>query len=167
MHTVTPKILKVIALYIVPERQLKRTIQDLFIAGSETLNTTLKWCYMFMALHPDIQQRVQDEIEQVVGSGRLPTIKDRDQLPYTEATLMECQRRGNIALFSVPRCTTEDVSVNGYTIPKGAWIFVNRWGLHASPKYWKSPDKFDPTRFLDEKGVLTKPQAFAPFGMGK
>ena len=70
-------------------------------------------------------------------------------------------------LFSVPRCTTEDTKLYGYDIPKGTWIFVNRWGLHAAQKYWPNPARFDPTRFLNKEGVVIWPEAFVPFGMGK
>jgi len=81
------------------ESHLRRTIQDLFISGSETVTTTLKWSFLFMVLHRDVQQKVFDEIDRVVGSGRLPTMKDKTRMPYTQATIMECQRVGNIALF--------------------------------------------------------------------
>lgn len=148
------------------EPQLRRTIQDLFITGSETMNTTMKWVMLFMALHPEVQQKVQSEIDHVVGRSRLVSMRDKPQMPYTEATIMECQRLGNIALFSVPRCALADTTINGYDIPKGTWLFVNRWGTHASTKYWKMPSVFDPTRFLDENNVVRKPDAFVPFGMG-
>ena len=71
-----------------------------------------------MSVHEEIQSRVQSEIDHVIGR-RFPSMRDRDKMPYTEATIMECQRLGNIALFSVPRCTTEETKLNGYTIPKG------------------------------------------------
>ena len=74
---------------------------------------------------------------------------------------------GNIALFSVPRCTTEDTVVGGYHIPRGTWVFVNRWGLHASPRYWPNPQKFDPRRFIDKNGEVSQPEAFSPFGVGE
>ncbi len=96
---------------ILAEKHLRRTIQDLFIAGTETTNTTLKWSLLFMTLNPAVQQAVQAEIDAVIGTGRLPTMKDKQRMPYTEATLMECQRLGNIALFSVPRCVTQDTQV--------------------------------------------------------
>ena len=64
-----------------------------------------------MALNPDVQRKVQAEIDDVIGSGRLPTMKDKPNLVFTEATLLECQRFGNIALFSVPRCVTHDTKV--------------------------------------------------------
>ena len=93
------------------EKHLKRAIQDLFIAGTETTNTTLKWSLLFMALNTDVQRGVQAEIERVIGSSRLPTMKDKPEMVYTHATIMECQRVANIALFSVPRCATRATKV--------------------------------------------------------
>ena len=101
------------------ERQLQRCIQDLFIAGTETISTSLKWAFLFMVCYPEVQKKVQEELDLVVGSGRQPTMKDRDELPYTYATLMECQRAGNIALFSVPRVASQDTTINGHLVPKG------------------------------------------------
>jgi cytochrome P450 len=102
----------------------------------------------------------------VLGN-RLATMADRVQLPFTEATMMECQRLGNIALFNVPRCTTADTIVNGYHVPRGTWVFANRWGVHSSTRYWKNPSEFDPTRFIDERGRIIRHEALVPFGMGK
>ena len=143
-------------------------IQDFFIAGTESVNVTLSWTLLFMAVHPDVQQNVRREIDDTIGRERPATMKDRLRLPYTVATLMECQRLGNIALFNVPRCTLEPVVVNGFEIPRGAWVFANRWGLHMSPRYWDRPQEFDPRRFLNASGDgVRQSEAWSPFGMGK
>ena len=60
-----------------------------------------------------------------------------------------------------------DCIVNGYNIPKGTWVFVNRWGVHKAPQYWKQPNAFDPTRFLDKDNRVFHPDTFIPFGMGE
>ena len=131
------------------------------------MNSTLKWAFLFMAIHQTAQARVFQEIDNVLGSARTVSMRDRQNMPVTESTLMECQRLGNIALFSVPRCTTEDTVACGQFIPKGTWVFVNRWGVHASTKYWKRPKAFEPDRFLDENGKVVRPPAFIPFGIGE
>ena len=102
----------------------------------------------------------------IVGS-RMPSMSDKVSLPFTEATLMECQRFANITLFNVPRCTLADTTVNGYRVPRGTWVFVNRWGVHSSTRYWNEPSKFDPTRFLDQQGQVLHNEALVPFGIGK
>lgn len=79
---------------------------------------------------------------------------------------MECQRCGNITLFNVPHSTLADTMVNGYRIPRDTWVFANRWGMHSSTRYWKDPERFDPSRFLDEHGHIVRNEALVPFGMG-
>jgi len=80
---------------------------------------------------------------------------------------MECQRLGNIALFNVPRAALQDTTLMGHHIPRGTWVFANRWGLHMSTKYWKHPERFQPERFLDTDGCARKHEALHPFGMGE
>ena len=68
---------------------LKAVISDLFFAGMETTTTTLKWFILYMMAYPEVQSRVQAEMDQVVGRERLPGLDDRENLPYTRAVLME------------------------------------------------------------------------------
>ena len=80
---------------------LKVTLFDLFLAGSETTSTTLTWAALYMVRYPEIQTRVQEELDQVVGGDRLPSMKDKADLPYTEAVVMEIQRHANIVPMGV------------------------------------------------------------------
>ena len=68
-----------IYLNIPPEEQLLVNAMDLFSAGSETTATTLAWAVCFMIIHPDVQKKVQQEIDQVLGD-RTPTLDDRGRL---------------------------------------------------------------------------------------
>nr|XP_006823372.1 PREDICTED: cytochrome P450 2B11-like [Saccoglossus kowalevskii] len=77
-----------------------------------------------MVLHPEIQDRVFNEIDQAVGANRLPRLDDRKNLSYTEATLLEIQRFGSIAPLSLPHCALKDTSLGGYTIPKGTELII-------------------------------------------
>ena len=61
--------------------------------------------------------------------------------------------------------TTATTYVNGHRIPKGTWIFVNRWGVHMSARYWVNPDEFRPERFIHGNKVHV-PNTFIPFGIG-
>ena len=80
---------------------LRNTLFDLFLAGSETTSTTPTWAALYMVRYPEIQTRVQEELDQVVGGDRLPSMKDRAGLPYTEAVIMEIQRHANIVPMGV------------------------------------------------------------------
>lgn len=68
---------------------LKAVISDLFFAGMETTTTTLKWFILYMMAYPEVQSRVQAEMDQVVGREQLPGLDDRKNLPYTCAVIME------------------------------------------------------------------------------
>uniref|UniRef100_H9H5W2 Uncharacterized protein n=1 Tax=Monodelphis domestica TaxID=13616 RepID=H9H5W2_MONDO len=107
---------------------------DLFLAGTETTSTTLRWALLYMALCPEIQGKIQAEIDRVVGQSRLPTMADRENMPYTNAAVHEIQRMGNIVPFNVPRMSTVDTTVAGYHVPK-----VNNWnGLPCLKSPWPS-----------------------------
>ncbi len=123
---------------------LMTTVINLFVAGTDTTGTTLRWGLMLMAKYPHIQgkntvksrvfpnfwiqwcpkdvldlcaDRVQEEIDRVIG-GRQPVVEDRKKLPYTDAVIHETQRLANIAPLSLPHVTSCDVTFNGYFIKK-------------------------------------------------
>ena len=79
---------------------------DLFEGGSETTSTTLSWSVLYIALHPEIQQKCQIEIDEEIGS-RPPTIEDVPNLPYVMACLMETQRLSIMAPASLPHYLTK------------------------------------------------------------
>lgn len=80
-----------------------------------------------MTLHSEVQRKAQEEIDRVVGSHRLPTFDDRDNLPYVEAVVKECFRWHPIAPMGIPHVSTEDDVCEGYLIPKGAMVIPNIW----------------------------------------
>ncbi|CAG0896002.1 unnamed protein product, partial [Darwinula stevensoni] len=61
------------------ELQLWANVSDLFFAGSETTTNGIHWCILFLLRHPDKQERLQSEVDQVVGKDRLPSLDDRQQ----------------------------------------------------------------------------------------
>ncbi|KAM5255866.1 cytochrome P450 2U1 [Ctenodactylus gundi] len=142
-------------------------IGDLFIAGTDTTTNSLLWCLLYMALNPDVQEKVHKEIDRVIGPDRAPSLTDKAQMPYTEATIMEVQRLTVVVPLSIPRMTTEKTVLQGYTIPKGTVVLPNLWSVHRDPAIWEKPDDFYPDRFLDDQGQLLKKETFMPFGIGK
>ena len=82
---------------------LKVTLFDLFVAGSETTSTTLTWAALYMVRYPEVQKKVQEELDNVVGVNRSPSMTDKPNLPYTEAVLMEIQRHSNVLPLGVLR----------------------------------------------------------------
>lgn len=80
-----------------------------------------------MTLYPEVQRKAQEEIDNVVGTRRLPSFDDREKLPYVDAIVKEVLRWHPVAPLGLPHMTTDNDIFNGYLIPKGALIISNIW----------------------------------------
>ncbi|XP_030577731.1 cytochrome P450 2J2-like [Archocentrus centrarchus] len=140
---------------------------DLFEAGTETTANTLRWALVFMMTYPDIQEKVQAELDRVIGQSRQPTLADRPNLPYTDAVIHEVQRFGNIAPLGFPRSASKDTTLGGYFIPKGTAATMILASVLFDKNEWETPDVFNPEHFLDSQGQFRKRDAFLPFSAGK
>jgi cytochrome P450 len=83
--------------------------------------------FLAMTIHPEIQARAREEIDRVVGTHRLPTFADRDNLPYVEAVYKEAFRWHPIAPMGLPHVAAQDDICEDYLIPKGAMMIPNIW----------------------------------------
>ncbi|XP_037088477.1 methyl farnesoate epoxidase-like [Pollicipes pollicipes] len=139
---------------------------DFLLAGMETTSTSLSWALLFMVKHPEVQRRVQREVDAVLG-GRAPAGADRLALPYTDAVLMEVTRRAAVVPRAVPHAATRDVRFRGYLIPRGAVVMMSLHDVHMDAAYWGDPERFRPERFLDESGAARRDPRLMPFGVGR
>nr|XP_005014115.3 cytochrome P450 2K6 [Anas platyrhynchos] len=145
---------------------LTEVVRNLFAAGTDTTSTTLRWGLLLMMKYPEIQKKVQDEIEQVLGSNP-PRTEHRTQMPYTDAVIHEIQRFANILPLNLPHETTEDVTLKGYFIPKGTYVIPLLTSVLRDKSQWEKPDTFYPEHFLDSEGKFVKKDAFMPFSAGR
>ncbi|XP_068109282.1 cytochrome P450 2D17-like [Hyperolius riggenbachi] len=152
---------------IFTENNLFTIVFDLFGAGTETTSTTLRWALLYMILYPDIQSKVHEEIDRVIGRGRSPTMADIQEMPYTYAVIHEIQRCGDISPMTLPHMTYRDMEIQEYFIPKGITIFINLSSVLKDEQVWEKPHQFYPKHFLDDNGKFVKREAFIPFSAGR
>ncbi|CAG0914187.1 unnamed protein product [Notodromas monacha] len=134
------------------DNMIKASMVDLFMAGAETTSTTLRWFFLYIVEHPKVMSRIQDEIDNVIGSHRAPSYEDHVNMPYTTASIWELWRIVTITPMGVNRQTTEEMMIGGFRVPKGANIMLHLLTIHHNDKEFDSPLEFKPERFLNEKG---------------
>jgi len=144
--------------------QLRQYLKDLFSAGTETSTSTIRWMLMYLIKFPDIQEKIHQEIDTVLGRHQTPRLTT--QLPYVSAVIQETYRIKTMVPLGLPRRTTEDVDIMGYHIPKNTQVIANLWQVHNDPRFWPDPDRFDPGRHLGEDGNFIKSSKVIPFSIG-
>ncbi|KAL7991059.1 hypothetical protein Chor_014489, partial [Crotalus horridus] len=149
------------------EGNLAQCIVDFFAAGTQTTLATLMWALLLLTNHPDIQEKVQKEIEEAFSSSVSISYQDRKKLPYTNAVIHEMQRLKYVMLFGLPRQSTKDVTMKGYHIPKRTMIIPDLRSVLLDPEQWETPEEFNPNHFLDKDGKFMEREEFLPFGIGK
>ncbi|CAK1552156.1 unnamed protein product [Leptosia nina] len=145
--------------------QLLFLLADMFGAGLDTTSVTLAWFFLYMALYPEVQERVRQEI--LTACPGESDIIDSTKLPYLMATICETQRVRSIVPVGIPHGCTQETYLGDYRIPKGTMVVPLQWAVHTDPSVWEDPDEYKPSRFLDDEGKLLKPQEFIPFQTGK
>lgn len=152
----------------VDDENLQQILSDLFMAGIETTATTLTWCFAYLAACPEVQQRVAEERQKMIGD-RMPKLSDRGNLHYFEAVIQEVLRIGTVAPLAVPHKTLYSTECGGHRIPAGTQVWYNIWGINNDAKEWDDPYSFKPERFIDEDGNLLRAadQSFLSFGAGR
>jgi cytochrome P450 len=146
------------------DEQLSSEILAMIIAGYETSSNSISWIFYQLARHPEIQDRVQAEVDEVLG-GRTPTADDLPRLTYTRMVIDETLRMFTPAWQTMRSAIAED-SIGGYRIPRGSNVYLNLYTFHRHPEFWPDPDRFDPERFAPEQVAARPRNVYQPFGSG-
>ena len=146
------------------DRQLRDEAATLILAGHETTANALSWTWMLLANHPQVSQRLTEELQTVL-KGRSPTFSDLPQLTYTDAVIKEAMRLYP-PLTDISREATQDCEIGGYFIPKGTTLIASQWVMHRDSRYFEQPEQFIPERWLDGLEKRLPKGVYFPFGGG-
>ncbi|KAI0027578.1 cytochrome P450 [Vararia minispora EC-137] len=146
----------------------------MYVVGSETQGATLEWATLALAAHPEVQRRAHAELDAAIGHARAPRVDDRAQMPYIAAIIREVLRWRPVVPSAVPHMAEEDTWYEGMFIPKGSLCLPNIVACNMDPQlYGADAARFNPARFLDEKGQLkpsladTKDEGHVTYGFGR
>ena len=136
------------------------------LAGHDTTATTLACTLGELAQRPEWQQRIRDELAEVLGDRR-PTMEDLPRLVQTGRFIRESMRLYP-ASHSLGRTPVQDEVLGGYHLPAGSSVVVYSYALHRSTEHWDNPDVFDPDRYdaVDAQTARRQKQAWMVFGSG-
>lgn len=142
----------------------------IFIAGSGTTYTTTLVAILNLLLNPEVFKKARADIDKVVGTGRLPTLKDRDnpELKYLEYIVEETARWRPLSPVGIPHKSLKDDIYNGMLVPKGSHLYFNAWAMSRDESIYKDPELFNPDRYRPvDVGGAGEPYLQAPFGFGR
>ncbi|KAF7988455.1 hypothetical protein HCN44_001028 [Aphidius gifuensis] len=147
------------------EEQLLMILIDLFIAGLQTTTITLDFLFLYMTAHQDVQEKLQNELDLIVGDNQLPQLSHRQLLPFTEAVITESQRLRLVTPIIGPRRVLNNTIIDGYNIPKDSFVLINIYSVHSSSDNFSNPEKFEPERYI-KNDVYVPDKKLILFGGG-
>ena len=145
------------------DSEVRENATTTYVAGHITVHLPLAWLWQLVAEHPEVGERLRDEL--VALDGRPPGLDDLPRLPYVDAVVREALRLYP-PLSLQARTPLRDDVIEGSRIPSGVRLFISSYVSHRHPDYWDDPERFDPGRFLDGRAAERAPYAWFPFGLG-
>ncbi|XP_077512103.1 cytochrome P450 4V2-like [Amblyomma americanum] len=147
--------------------EVKKDIDCLLFAGTDTTTSAVGWAFYMLGLHPKALAKVHQELDDIFCGDTVRDITGDDlkRMKYLEMCFKESLR-----LFPpvpiIGRVLEEDLTIDGYKIPKGVTCFINMYSLHRNPEYYKDPDMYIPERFLTPEVRNRHPFSYIPFSGG-
>ncbi|MGI8812091.1 MAG: cytochrome P450 [Pyrinomonadaceae bacterium] len=150
---------------VMTDEQVRDEAMTLFLAGHETTANLLTFTWYLLSQNPEAETKLHAELDHVLA-GREPTMDDLPHLKFTERVIAESMRLFPPA-WAVGRLAAEELSLGGYTVPKGGLVLISPYVTHRDGRFWDCPDDFIPERWeaITVKEVSQK-NIYFPFGGG-
>ncbi|XP_054848761.1 cytochrome P450 3A29-like isoform X2 [Eublepharis macularius] len=147
------------------DREIVAQAVIFIFGGYETSSSTLSFLSYSLATHPDVQHKLQEEIDEALPDQATPTYDAILQMEYLDMVVNETLRLYPPA-GRIERVCKSTVEINGVTIPEGTVTMIPANVLHRDPEYWPEPEEYRPERFSKENKESIDPYTFLPFGAG-
>ncbi len=131
------------------EEAIKWTAVSLYAAGSDSTVAIIHSVICAFVMFPEVVVRAQEEIDRVVGSDRLPSFGDRENLPYLDGIVKEAWRWNPVGPMGLTHKSEEDIIYGGYFIPKGSYLLPSLWWFLNDPADYPEPRVFKPERYME------------------
>nr|XP_016512365.1 PREDICTED: cytochrome P450 714A1-like [Nicotiana tabacum] len=140
--------------------------KNIYFAGHESTAVAASWCLMLLALHPEWQSRIRDEMAQICPDGVLDA-ESVSKMKMVTMVIQEVMRLYPPAAF-VSREALKDTQIGHIVVPKGVCLWTLIPTLHRDPEIWgRDANEFKPDRFENGvSGACKLPQVYIPFGLG-
>ena len=145
--------------------QVRDEVMTIFLAGHETTANALTWTWYLLSQHPEVEAKLHEEIDAVLGTEDRPRVEDLARLRYTEMVFAEAMRLYPPA-WTVGRLAIKDYEVGGYRIPAGSLVLMSQFVTHHDARFFPDPFRFDPERFAPEAKESRPQFSYFPFGGG-
>uniref|UniRef100_A0A182JEX4 Uncharacterized protein n=1 Tax=Anopheles atroparvus TaxID=41427 RepID=A0A182JEX4_ANOAO len=152
---------------LLTDEDVREEVDTFMFEGHDTTTAGMSWALFLLALHPDIQDRVYEEIESIFpnGSDRPATMQDLNEMKLLERCIKETLRLyPSVSFFG--RTLSDDVQLGGYHVPAKTIIGIHAYHVHRDERFYPDPEKYDPDRFLQENTENRHPYAYIPFSAG-
>ncbi|MFF5408421.1 cytochrome P450 [Streptomyces misionensis] len=143
------------------DSEVRDQVVTFLMAGTETTATTVSWALYLLARHPEIQEQVSDEIDEVL-KGEAPAFDHLPDLELVDRVITETLRLYPAAWLNT-RTTTRDTRLGGVGLPRGTSLMYSPYVIHHRPDVYEDPESFRPDRWL---GTRPNPVTYLPFGGG-
>ena len=146
------------------DSEVRDEAMTVFLAGHETTALALTYTLHLLATHPTEYACLLDEVDRELA-GRRPSVADAPKLTYTDAVVRESLRLYP-PVWAMARLAARDTELCGVPLPKGTQALASQWVLHRDARFFTSPERFRPERWISGETSALPRFAYFPFGGG-
>ena len=148
------------------DQEIQDEVDTFMFEGHDTTTSGMCWTLYCLAKHPEHQDKVREEVRNVLMGRDWLEYDDLKELKYTQWCIKEALRLYP-PVFVISRKATKNLELDGHQIPEGMQVNIDIRSIHHNADTWENPTKFDPLRFHPSNTEGRHPYAYIPFSGGQ